>query len=65
MTADDLRAFCHGYIDCLNRRDWDALGGFVADDVRYGDETVGLAGYRRIAQVDSVIDRVAVADQAR
>ena len=46
----DLAAIYCDYIACLNRRDWDGLADFVADDVRYNDEEVELAGYREMLQ---------------
>lgn len=33
MTRDDLSGAYRGYIDCLNRQDWDNLGRFVQADV--------------------------------
>ena len=38
------------YIDCLNRQDWANLPRFVAEDVRYNEETIGLSGYRAMLQ---------------
>lgn len=52
MTNDPLHAFYRSYIDCLNRRDWDALGDFVHAEVRYGDHAIGLSGYRRMLERD-------------
>ncbi len=52
MDRDALAAFYRGYIACLNARDWDRLGDFVAGDVRYGDEAIGLAGYRAMLEGD-------------
>ena len=52
MDRDALAAFYRGYIACLNARDWDRLGDFVAGEVRYGDEAVGLAGYRAMLEGD-------------
>lgn len=46
MRDQDLAGFYRDYIDCLNRRDWPALGGFVADEVRHNGNELGLAGYR-------------------
>lgn len=44
----DLADFYHGYIDCLNRQDWQRLGDFVADDAIHNDHRLGLAGYRQM-----------------
>ncbi|WP_370312184.1 ester cyclase [Sagittula sp.] len=52
MDRDALAAFYRGYIVCLNARDWDRLGDFVAGEVRYGDEAIGLAGYRAMLEGD-------------
>jgi predicted ester cyclase len=52
MTRDELATFCQGYIDCLNRQDWDHLGHFVHPDVTYNGEVVGLAGYRAMLERD-------------
>ncbi len=52
MTGTDLAALYRGYIDCLNRQDWDDLGRYVGERVRYNGETVGLAGYRSMLEGD-------------
>lgn len=52
MTAADLAAFYRGYLDCLNRRDWDGLGDFVADGARHNGRPFGLAGYRAMLERD-------------
>jgi len=52
MTAADLAAFYHRYIDCLNRRDWDGLGDFVTDGARHNGRPFGLAGYRAMLERD-------------
>jgi predicted ester cyclase len=36
----------HEYIDCLNARDLDRLGEYVADDAIHNGRAIGLAGYR-------------------
>ena len=41
-----------GYIACLNRQDWVTLGSFVADDVTYNGQQVGLSGYREMLERD-------------
>ena len=50
MTRDEL--IDRGYIDCLNRQDWDQLGQFVHADVRYNGAEVGLGGYRSMLEGD-------------
>ncbi|MFE0016531.1 ester cyclase [Mesorhizobium sp. NPDC059054] len=52
MTRDELITIYRLYIDCLNRQDWNALGEFVHDDVRYNGALVGLAGYRSMLEGD-------------
>ncbi|CAD6544999.1 hypothetical protein LMG27952_04228 [Paraburkholderia hiiakae] len=52
MDAHDLSALYRRYIDCLNRRDWDCLGDFVAHDVVHNDRPFGLAGYRAMLEQD-------------
>jgi len=46
MNAAELSALYLNYIGCLNRQEWSSLGKFVADDVHYNGELVGLSGYR-------------------
>ena len=59
-----LSAVYREYLACLNTRRWDDLGRFVADDVRYNGEAVGLAGYRAMleADVDNIPDLQFVPD---
>jgi predicted ester cyclase len=45
MDATELAAHYRAYIACLNRRDLDALGEFVDEDVVHNDRPLGLAGY--------------------
>lgn len=52
MNNQTLKDFYTGYIDCLNRQDWAALGDFVGEDVQYNGERVGLAGYRQMLELD-------------
>lgn len=46
MTRDQIIAAYTGYIDCLNRQDWDNLHRFVGTEATYNGEVVGLEGYR-------------------
>lgn len=46
--AYDLGERYRGYIACLNRQDWADLPQFVAEDVRYNDDAIGLSGYREM-----------------
>lgn len=52
MTAAELADIYRGYIACLNRQDWPALGQFVHDDVAYNARPLGLAGYRAMLERD-------------
>ena len=40
------------YIACLNNRELSRLGDFVADDVVYNDERIGLERYRQMIAGD-------------
>ena len=46
MTVPTLGERYLAYIDRLNRRDWNGLRDFVADDVIYNGESIGFAAYR-------------------
>jgi predicted ester cyclase len=46
MTGNTHSDLYRGYIDCLNRQDWESLGHHVAEDVVYNGDPVGLDGYR-------------------
>jgi predicted ester cyclase len=48
----DLSDVYRGYIACLNGQDWAKLGSFVADDVTYNGQQVGLSGYREMLERD-------------
>ena len=52
MTRTELADFYQGYIDCLNRQDWEQLGHFVHQQVTYNATAVGLAGYRAMLERD-------------
>ena len=52
MTRTQLADFYQGYIDCLNRQDWEHLGHFVHPQVTYNATAVGLAGYRAMLERD-------------
>ncbi|HXR00679.1 MAG TPA: ester cyclase [Pseudomonas sp.] len=52
MNPQQLCDLYRGYIDCLNRQDWPALGQFVDQDVRYNGRLIGLAGYREMLEHD-------------
>ena len=51
MSTDLAQAY-RGYIACLNAQDWDNLGQFLRDDVRYNGDTVGIGGYRAMLEAD-------------
>ena len=53
MSESDLAAIYRDYLACLNNRQWDELGRFVADGVVYNGERVGLSGYRAMLQADT------------
>ena len=38
------------YIACLNARDWDRLGEFVADDAIHNGRRLGVDGYRAMLE---------------
>ena len=48
-AASDLY---RAYIACLNEQDWPTLGRFVAEDVVYNGEPIGLSGYRAMLERD-------------
>lgn len=52
MTSQDIAELYRGYIDCLNRQDWRALGRFVDQDAHYNGRRIGLSGYREMLEND-------------
>ncbi|WP_010139257.1 ester cyclase [Oceanicola sp. S124] len=52
FTASEITAAYRAYIDCLNRRDWDALPDHVAAEVHHNDRPFGLPGYRAMLESD-------------
>ncbi|MEB2845529.1 ester cyclase [Rhizobiales bacterium RZME27] len=46
MTPPELAEIYRGYIDCLNRQDWDNLGLFVGENAHHNGRLLGLSGYR-------------------
>lgn len=53
MRDSDLQAVYRDYLACLNARNWDRLGQFVADEVVYNGERLGLDGYRSMLEADT------------
>lgn len=52
MPETRLADVYHAYIDCLNSQDWEKLGTYVGQDVRYNGEIVGLDGYRQAREAE-------------
>jgi len=52
MTAEDIERRYRSYIDCLNRRDWAALDGYVTAEVVHNGQEFGVAGYRAMLEQD-------------
>lgn len=52
MASDNIGDIYRAYIACLNNRDWDALGAFVADDVTRNAKLLRLSGYREMLERD-------------
>ncbi len=48
----DLDSVYLAYIACLNARDWDRLGEFVAEDAVHNGRALGLGGYRKMLEGD-------------
>jgi predicted ester cyclase len=49
----DLLLVYRDYLTCLNERRWDDLGRYVAEEVVYNGERIGLSGYRAMLQADT------------
>jgi predicted ester cyclase len=52
MRQIHLNEIYHLYIACLNNQDWDKLGTFISNDVRYNEKLISLAGYRAMLEGD-------------
>ena len=52
MTGTELTDLYRGYIACLNSQNWPELDRFVADEVHYNGQRVGLGGYRKMLEED-------------
>ena len=52
MTQARLSELYRDYIACLNGQDWSRLQQFVAEDVHYNGQLIGLSGYRRMLEND-------------
>jgi predicted ester cyclase len=52
VSDPDLSHVYRGYIACLNRQDWAALGMFVREDVHRNGQRLGLSGYRQMLERD-------------
>jgi len=52
MDETNLSEVYQGYIACLNAQDWQRLGYFVDDNVKYNGNPVGLSGYREMLEKD-------------
>jgi predicted ester cyclase len=52
VNYEQITAFYHRYIACLNHQDWPKLECFVGADVTYNGSPVGLRGYRAMLQKD-------------
>ena len=46
LASASLSDLYRGYIDCLNRLDWESLGQFVDDEVEHNGRSLKLSGYR-------------------
>ena len=53
MTEPDLLAAYHGYLACLNERQWTRLGEYVADQLSYNGRHMTLDDYRAMLEGDT------------
>jgi predicted ester cyclase len=52
MPEIGLTALYRAYIDCLNNRAWHDLGRYIAEDIAYNGNTIGLYGYRQAREAE-------------
>jgi predicted ester cyclase len=52
MEDGDLLGVYRDHLACLNNRQWNELGRFVADGVVYNGERLGINGYRAMLEAD-------------
>ncbi|MFK0334062.1 ester cyclase [Rhizobium sp. NPDC090275] len=52
MPEESLADLYRAYIGCLNSQDWENLGTYVGQDVRYNGQVVGLDGYRQAREAE-------------
>ena len=50
---DELALIYRDYLACLNERRWDDLGRFIAEQVVYNGQQIGLSGYRAMLEADT------------
>jgi predicted ester cyclase len=53
MTCEPLTEVYVRYLQCLNERRWEDLGGFVSDDAIHNGRSLGLSGYRAMLEADT------------
>ncbi len=53
MTESDLITVYREYLACLNGRQWDSLGQFVADRLHYNGKPLSLSDYRAMLIADT------------
>jgi predicted ester cyclase len=52
VNEPDLAVIYRRYLDCLNQRDWPALGQFVDVNAIHNGRPIGLSGYREMLEQD-------------